>query len=312
MGLIGMIVAMKFNYKKLRSLAIPLMILTLAALVLIFTPLGIGAKGSIRSLGTESIHIAPAEVAKLTLILFLAKYMDANIGKIKFFYKGVLPVLGVTAVVCGLILAQPDLGTSVTLAGTVFFMLVAAGARWNHMGLLTISGLGLIAGAIIMEPYRAQRFLGFLDPWKYPQGIGYQTIQSLYALGSGGLFGLGLGRSRQKYFYLPEKHTDFIFAILGEELGFLGVIVVLALFVLIAWRGYKIALNAPDNFGNLLATGITTVIIFQALINIGVVAGCLPVTGITLPFISYGGSSLLFSMIGIGLLLNVSRYSSGR
>ncbi|MDR1160216.1 MAG: FtsW/RodA/SpoVE family cell cycle protein, partial [Syntrophomonadaceae bacterium] len=234
------------------------------------------------------------------------------ISKIKHFYKGILPVLGISAVVCGLILAQPDLGTAFTLAGTVFFMLVVAGARWSHMGLLTISGLGLVAGAIAMESYRAKRFLAFLDPWKDAQGFGYQTIQSLYALGSGGLFGLGLGRSRQKYFYIPEKHTDFIFAILGEELGFLGVMVVLGLFVLIAWRGYKIALNAPDKFGNLLATGITTVIIFQALINIGVVAGCLPVTGITLPFISYGGSSLLFSMVGIGLLLNISRYASSR
>jgi len=149
-----------------------------------------------------------------------------------------------------------------------------------------------------------------LSPWKYASDEGFQTIQSLYALGSGGLFGMGLGRSRQKFFYLPEQHTDFIFAILGEELGFIGASLVVALFLLFAWRGFKIAINAPDNFSRLLAAGLTIMITFQAAINIGVVSGALPVTGITLPFISYGGTSLLFTMIGVGLLLNISRYSS--
>ncbi len=157
-----------------------------------------------------------------------------------------------------------------------------------------------------------ERLIAFTNPWKYANDEGFQTVQSLYALGSGGLFGLGLGRSRQKFFYLPEQHTDFIFAILGEELGFIGITLVLGLFLLFAWRGFKIAMNAPDNFSRILASGLTILIIFQAIINIGVVSGALPVTGITLPFISYGGTSLLFSMMGVGLLLNISRYSTNK
>jgi cell division protein FtsW len=157
-----------------------------------------------------------------------------------------------------------------------------------------------------------ERLIAFTNPWKYANDQGFQTVQSLYALGSGGLFGVGLGRSMQKYFYLPEQHTDFIFAILGEELGFIGVTLVLGLFLLFAWRGFKIAINAPDNFSRILASGVTIMIIFQAIINIGVVSGSLPVTGITLPFVSYGGTSLLFSMMGVGLLLNISRYSTNK
>jgi cell division protein FtsW len=163
--------------------------------------------------------------------------------------------------------------------------------------------------AIVAAPYRLERVKAFLDPWQYASDEGYQTIQSLYALGSGGIFGLGLGRSRQKFFYLPEQHTDFIYAILGEELGFIGTFFVIMLFLLLVWRGFRIAMNAPDNFSSLLAAGLTGMIVLQAAINIGVVIGALPVTGITLPFISYGGSSLLFSMISVGIILNISRYN---
>ena len=170
--------------------------------------------------------------------------------------------------------------------------------------------MALIALAIIMAPYRMNRFMAFLDPWADPLGDGFQTIQALLALGSGGLFGLGLGCSRQKLFWLPARHTDFIYAIIGEELGFIGAFLVLVLFFLFLWRGYKIAISSPDNFAGLLSVGITTMIAFQAVINLGVVTGSLPVTGITLPFISYGGSSLIFSLIGVGILLNISRYAS--
>jgi len=312
-GMACMVLAMKFNYNKLKLLGWPLFIIVLAGLVLVLTPLGIEVNGATRWLGIEPyFRVAPAEIAKITIIMFLARYLEVNIDNIKSFSKGLAPVLLYTALVCGLILAQNDLGTSFTLAGSVFLMIHVAGARLSHMALLTVSGISLVAGAVYLEPYRFNRIMAFLDPWQYPYDIGYQSIQSLYALGSGGLLGQGLGLSKQKYFYLPEEHTDFIFAVLGEELGFIGVAIVLTLFVLVAWRGYKIALNAPDIYGNLLAAGITTVIVFQAAINIGVVAGCLPVTGITLPFISYGGSSLVFSMIGIGLLLNVSRFSINR
>ncbi len=311
-GLIAMIVIMKVNYFKLKSAAIPLMVFTLICLVLVITPLGSSAKGATRWLGIGFLSFTPSELAKLTMVMFLAKTMEVNLDKMKSFKSGVLPYLILLAIVGGLIVAQPDLGTAFAISATVFFMLIAAGAKASHLAFLALSGVGALASLIILAPYRMIRFIAFLNPWKYPSDEGFQTIQSLYALGSGGLFGMGLGRSRQKFFYLPEQHTDFIFAILGEELGFIGVFFVIILFLLFAWRGFKIAIKAPDTFGSLLATGITIMIVFQAAINIGVVSGALPVTGITLPFISYGGSSLLFTMAGVGLLLNISRYSNSR
>lgn len=309
-GLVAMIVIMRINYLRLKDLAIPIAIISLLCLILVLTPLGIGAKGSTRWLGVGILSFTPSELVKLGMVMFVAKTMEINIGKITSFKNGVLPYLLVMALVCTLIMLQPDLGTAFVVAGTVFFMLMVAGAKMSHLGALAIGGIGAVALAIALEPYRAERFLAFLDPWKYPSDQGFQTIQSLYALGSGGLFGMGLGRSRQKFFYLPEQHTDFIFAILGEELGFMGALLVLGLFLLFAWRGFRIAINAPDTFGSLMAAGITIMIVFQAFINIAVVSGALPVTGITLPFISYGGTSLLITMAAVGLLLNISRYSS--
>lgn len=311
-GIVCMLVVMKFNYLRIKDLAIPLMIFTLLCLILVITPLGIDTKGSSRWLGVGVMQFTPSELAKLAMVMFLAKVMEVNLDSMKSFVKGILPYLIFIALVCGLIILQPDLGTAFAIAGTAFFMMLAAGARWSHLGLIALSGAGVVAAAIAVAPYRMERFIAFLNPWKYPTDEGFQTIQSLYALGSGGLFGMGLGRSRQKFFYLPEQHTDFIFAILGEELGFLGAFLVICLFLLFAWRGFRIAINAPDTFGSLLATGLTTMIVFQAAINIGVVSGALPVTGITLPFISYGGSSLLFTLIGVGFLLNISRYSTYR
>jgi len=307
-----MLVVMKLNYLRIKDMAIPLMIVALLCLILVVTPLGIEAKGATRSLGVGFLRFSPSELAKIAMVMFLAKVMEVNLDSMRSFVKGIIPYLILIALVCGLIMLQPDLGTAFAIAGTAFFMMLAAGARWSHLGVIAVSGAGLVAAAIAVAPYRLERFIAFLNPWKYPTDEGFQTIQSLYALGSGGLFGMGLGRSRQKFFYLPEQHTDFIFAILGEELGFLGAFLVICLFLLFAWRGFKIALNAPDTFSSLLATGLTVMVVFQAAINIGVVSGALPVTGITLPFISYGGSSLLFSMIGVGLLLNISRYSTYR
>ncbi len=309
-GIIAMIVVMKLNYNKLKALAIPLMIFTIICLILVLTPLGSSAKGATRWLGLGPIAFTPSELAKLAIVLFLAKVMEINIDKMKYFTAGVLPYLLLLAVICGLIIPQPDLGTAFLISATVFFMLIAAGARISHLSILGLAGLSALVGLIIAAPYRLIRLVAFANPWKYPSDEGFQTIQSLYALGSGGLFGMGLGRSRQKFFYLPEQHTDFIFAIIGEELGFIGAIFLISLFLFFAWRGFQIAIKAPDTFGSLLATGITIMIVFQAAINIGVVSGSLPVTGITLPFISYGGSSLLFTMIGVGMLLNISRYSS--
>ncbi len=311
-SIVAMIIVMKINFNRLKDFAVPMMIIALVCLALVVTPLGVEVKGSSRWFVIGPARFAPSELAKLAMVIFLAKSMEANINKIGSFTKGVLPYIFMLALGCGLIMLQPDLGTAFALAGTVFCMLLVAGAKWSHLGGISLVGMSAVAAAIYFEPYRMERLIAFTNPWKYASDEGFQTIQSLYALGSGGLFGMGLGLSRQKFFYLPEQHTDFIFAILGEELGFIGAISVVLLFLLFAWRGFKIAMNAPDNFSSLLAAGITIMIVFQAAINIGVVSGALPVTGITLPFISYGGTSLLFSLIGVGLLLNVSRYSSYR
>jgi cell division protein FtsW len=311
-GLVAMIVVMKINYLRLRELSLPLMVAAIVCLILVITPLGMETKGSSRWLNLGFAGFAPSEMAKVAMVMFLARTMDVNLDKMKSFKSGVGPYILLVALVCGLIMVQPDLGTAFAIAGTAFFMMIAAGARMWHMGIMGLAG-GVVVGALIkIEPYRMQRWTAFLDPWKYASDEGFQTIQSLYALGSGGLFGLGLGRSRQKFFYLPEQHTDFIFAILGEELGFMGAALVIGLFLLFAWRGFKTAIYAPDTFGSLLAAGLTLMIVFQAAINIGVVSGVLPVTGITLPFISYGGSSLAFTMVAVGLLLNISRYSTSR
>ncbi len=309
-GIAAMIVVMKLNFTRLKDFAIPLMIFSIICLILVVTPLGVDVKGSSRWFALGPMRFSPSELAKVSMVMFLARAMEMKLGKITSFTAGVLPFLAMVVITCGLIMLQPDLGTAFTIAATVFFMLLVAGAKWSHLGAIMLTGIGAVAAAIAVAPYRMERVVAFLNPWKYASDEGFQTIQSLYALGSGGLFGMGLGRSRQKFFYLPEQHTDFIFAILGEELGFIGCTVVVALFLLFAWRGYKIAINAPDNFSRLLAAGLTTIIVFQAIVNIAVVSGALPVTGITLPFISYGGTSLLFTMVMVGLLLNISRYSS--
>jgi cell division protein FtsW len=306
----AMIVVMKINYLRLKEFALPLMFIAVVFLILVVTPLGTEVKGSSRWIMLGPFNLSPSELAKLAVILFMARSLENNIDKIKSFKEGVLPYLVMLAMICALVMVQPDLGTSCAIAGTVFFLLLVAGARWSHLSMIASAGVAAIVAAIVVAPYRMERMIAFVNPWKYAGDEGFQIIQSLYALGSGGLFGMGLGRSRQKWFYLPEQHTDFIFAILGEELGFIGAIVVLLLFMLFAWRGFKIAINAPDTFGSILASGLTIMVILQAAINIGVVSGVLPVTGITLPFISYGGSSLLFTMTGVGLLLNVSRYST--
>lgn len=309
-SLVIMVVVMKINYTKLKNLALPVLALAVIGLILVLTPLGLVVNGASRQLDFGMMKFSPAELAKLGMVMFLARSMEMNLDKMKSFTRGVLPCLIMLAVVGGLILKQPDLGTAFALASIVFCMMIAAGARWSHLMAIVMPVVAAMGLAIYLVPYRMQRWIAFWDPWKYASDKGFQTIQSLYALGSGGLFGMGLGMSRQKFFYLPEQHTDFIFAILGEELGFMGAGLVVALFLLFAWRGFKIAIQAPDTFGSLMATGVTVMIVFQAAINIGVVSGSLPVTGITLPFVSYGGTSLLFTMIGVGLLLNVSRYTS--
>ncbi|HHU33164.1 MAG: stage V sporulation protein E [Zhaonellaceae bacterium] len=311
LGTIAMYITSHFDYFRLKRIANPIFYICLLFLVIVLI-IGSSSKGATRWLGIGSLSFQPSETIKLAMVIFLSKILSKKHGQIKSFSKGVLPVLGIMALVCVLIMGQPDLGTAIVVAGTTVLLLMAAGAKFGHLFLIALAGVGAVGLLILVEPYRMERFIAFLNPWADPTDTGFQTIQSLLALGSGGLFGVGLGASRQKLYYLPEKHTDFIYAIIGEELGFLGGMLILLLFIIFAWRGLKTALGAPDNFGSLLAAGITIMITFQAIINIGVVTGSLPVTGITLPFISYGGSSLLITMASVGVLLNISRFSSSK
>lgn len=309
LGLTTMISVMKFDYWHLKRFA-PLIICgAFVLLILVLIP-GIGTEshGARRWL----FGFQPSEIIKLSIVIFMASSLSSKHKKIESFVKGILPNLIILALACLMILMQPDLGTAVSLAGTVYVMLFAAGAKGKH--LLSLGGAGLVAVgvAIAAAPYRMSRFLAFLDPGKDPTGTGYHIIQSLYAIGSGGLFGLGLGKSKQKFFYLPEQHTDFIFAVLGEELGFIGGSLVILLFIVFIWRGLRIALTSQDPFASLLAVGLTTMVGLQAIVNIGVVTGSMPITGIPLPFISFGGTNLVFTLAGIGMLLNISRYVSSK
>lgn len=309
LGILAMLVTMNIDYHAWRKLAKPFFLVTLLLLVLVLVP-GIGkvVNGARRWLGFGSLYLQPSEIAKLSMVLFSAHSLTANQDRITSFVKGLVPQLAILMLIFGLILKEPDLGTALSIGGTVFILLYVSGAKIIHLASLGIAGVCGIIAAILIEPYRMRRLTAFSDPWSDPLDTGYHIIQSLYAIGSGGLFGVGLGRSREKFLYLPEPHTDFIFAILAEELGLIGTISVLILFFLFAWRGFRIAIAAPDLFGSILAAGITTMIMLQALMNIAVVTASMPVTGIPLPFISFGGSALIFMLAGVGILLNISRY----
>lgn len=311
LGLAAMFLTMSIDYHVWRKLAKPVMFVTLVLLVLVLVPgLGKVVNGARRWLGFGSLYLQPSEIAKLSMVLFCSESLTRNQDKITSFMRGLVPQLLTLLVIFGLILKEPDLGTALAIGGTVFVLLFTAGAKMSHLASLGLAGVAGIVVAIIIEPYRLRRLFAFSDPWADPLDSGYHIIQSLYAIGSGGLFGVGLGRSREKFLYLPEPHTDFIFAILGEELGLIGTVTIIALFFLFAWRGLKVAIAAPDIYGSLLAAGLTSMIIVQALMNIAVVTASMPVTGIPLPFLSFGGSALIFTLAGVGILLNISRYVS--
>lgn len=312
LGLFGMGFASGIDYWHYRKLVNAAFAFNLLLLCVVLIP-GVGqvSHGARRWLGFGSLTLNPAEVMKLTWVAFIATHLSAEQARIKRFFTGLCPFLAGAGVIFLLILKQPDLGTALTIAGTTFVMLFAGGAQLFHLFGVAMCAVPAFLWAALSEEYRKQRILSFLNPWADPSDTGYHIIQALYALGSGGLFGMGLGSGRQKMLYLPEAHTDFIFAILGEELGFIGAATVVVLFFLFAWRGYRIAMTAPDAMSCLLATGITTVITLQAIINMGVVTASLPITGIPLPFLSSGGSSLVFTMAGVGVLLNISRYTTG-
>ena len=254
--------------------------------------------------GIGPFGIQPSEFAKLGLIIFTSKYLSNN--KIKDIKTSVLPILMVVILIFGLIMLQPDFGTGVIIVMSIISLLFVSGVNMNFFIKMGILGLIGIVVLVIIAPYRMARITSFLNPWSDPLGSGFQIIQSLYAIGPGGLLGMGLGNSIQKHFYLPEPQTDFIFSIISEELGFAGVIIVASLFITIIYHGLKISINQEDKFSKYLAYGITFSIAFQTILNLMVVVGLIPVTGVTLPFLSYGGSSLLISMIEIGILLNIS------
>lgn len=288
----------------------PIVLSVIVLLVLVVIPgIGIYRLGARRWLGAGPLQFQPSEFAKFAFIMFLADYLSRNQREVKSFWRGFLPPLLLLGLFFGLIMLEPDLGTSMTLGGTAFLMLFAGGAELLHLGGMAVVGVLGILGLALIDKERWSRITTFINPWADPSGDGYQIIQALLAFGSGGLFGVGLGRSRTKHFYLPERHTDMIFAVLGEELGFLGAALVLILFVAFAWRGYRIAVQAPDRFTSLLAAGVTSLITLQAAMNIAVVTASIPPTGIPLPFLSYGGTSLLITLSAVGILLGVSRYT---
>ncbi|MFW5897066.1 MAG: putative lipid II flippase FtsW [Bacillota bacterium] len=312
-GLLAMCIAQALDYHLYRRYARVILFFGVFLLGLSLVPgVGILARGSRRAIMLGPVSLSPAEVVKLSLVIYLAHGMCRVPAKMRSFWAGVWPALMTVGAAAAMILLQPDLGTAITVVGTAFFLLYAAGARMIHLVPVGLLGVPAVWYLITSETYRMRRFLAFLDPWADPMGYGYHVIQSLYALGAGGLLGLGLGASHQKFLYLPEQHTDFIFAIIGEEMGFLGSLVVVVLFAVFLWRGLTTAALARDAFGSLLATGITVMIVLQAFINIGAVTSVLPVTGIPLPLISYGGSSLMVTMMSAGILLNISKHSGTR
>jgi cell division protein FtsW len=310
-GLAGMLAAWRIHYVRLRRFTFPLLLGTLVTLVLVLIPhVGRVAGGARRWISFGGpLNFQPAELAKLALILYLAHFLANRGSRTREFGAGMIPPLVVLGLAAVPIVKQPDLGSALILVIIAFVMLFVGGARLTHLAGVGALAVPAVLGVILHAGYRSQRLLAFLHPWRDPRGSGFHIIQSLLAIGSGGLLGLGLGHSRQKFFYLPERHTDFIFAIIGEELGLVGSIVVIALFAALAIWGYRIATRCPDRYGALLVSGLTTMLVGQAVLNIGVVSGSLPITGVPLPFISFGGSSLVLNDIAVGILLNVSQYA---
>ena len=312
-GVVALVAVARIDYHRWRRLASPFLVVALALLALVLVPgVGVDANGSTRWLGVGPLTIQPSEVVKLAVLIWVADLLSRRAAYMHNTRATLRPVVVVLATVATLVMLQPNLGTTIVIAGIALALCFVAGAPagplagWSTFGLATATGLALAA------PYRRARVLSFLDPWADPLHTGYQNIQSLVGLSSGGIAGSGLGASRAKWGFLPYAHSDFIFAVIGEELGLVGSTVVVGLYVLLGIIGIRIALHAPDRFGLLLATGVTAWFCVQAFVNIGVVIGILPITGVPLPFVSAGGSSLVFGMGGAGLLLSVARQATVR
>ena len=309
-GYLIMYFLLKVPYTRYLKKSNLIFIVCLLLLILVLIP-GIGTirNGSRSWFGIGGFGIQPSEFTKLGIIIFVSKYLALNEKDLKNIKKGVLPILAILFLVFGLIMLQPDFGTGVIIVISIIVLLFVSGVPMGFFIKIGIIGLLGVVGLIIIAPYRMKRIVSFLNPWSDPLGSGFQIIQSLYAIGPGGLLGLGIGNSIQKHFYLPEPQTDFIFAIISEEFGFLGVLIISILFILIIYRGFRISIHCENKFGKYVSFGISFQLAFQAILNLMVVVGLIPVTGVTLPFLSYGGSSLLITMISMSILLNISKYN---
>lgn len=309
-GLALMFIVQKINYNFWKKIAVPLFFFSIVLLILVFIPgFGIRLQGASRWIRLGPLSFQPTEMIKLAIILYLALWIESRGKKLRDIMEGLLPFSIILGLVGFLVLKQPDLGTLGSIVMISIAMFFVSGVPLGFIFSMGFVGTFLLYILVKLEPYRMNRLLTFFNPGLDPQGIGYQINQALLAVGSGGIFGLGLGHSRQKFNYLPEPIGDSIFAIIAEELGMAGCLFLVSLFFLLALRGYKIAKNAPDQFARLVAVGVTSWIIFQALINIMAIIGLIPLTGIPLPLISYGSTSMVFLLIGTGILLNISKYS---
>lgn len=308
-GIVAMIFLSRIDYRLYKKLAFLIFIISIVLLVLVLIP-GVGSgevRGAKRWISLGFMSFQPSELAKIAIIIFLSASLSNNYKKLEKFWTGLVPYFGVILVVCALLFLEPHYSSLALIVAISLVLLFVAGAKIKHFVacILAILPVGIVG--ILISDYRLNRIFGFLDPWADPSGDGWQAIQSLYAIGSGGIFGLGIGQSRQKYLYLPDAHNDFILAILGEEFGLWGMILVISLFAIFIWRGIRIATKAPDMFGGLVAIGITMLVAIQVILNIAIVTAWFPVTGMPVPFLSYGGTSLVFFMSYVGILLNISR-----
>jgi cell division protein FtsW len=309
LGLAAMTIAMRFDYRNYRDPSFIWMSLGVVVLALVAVLFSTPINGSRRWFGVGGFGVQPSELAKLSAIFFIAALLERRMHRIDDVPYALVPIGVVVGGLVALILLEPDLGTAITLLLIAAAMVFAAGLSSRYVAGVILGGLPIVYFILMSATYRRRRLMAFWNPWNDPLGDGFQVIQSLIAVGAGGLFGRGLMSGVQKLFYLPEPHTDFIFAVIGEELGLAGTTAVLLCFVVIAWRGFRIATQAPDRFGAFLAIGLTTMIAAQAFVNISVVLGLVPTKGIPLPFLSNGGSSLLISLLGMGILLNVSQHA---
>ncbi len=309
-GLSILPIVMRIDYRTYRQPVVIWTLLALACVTLIAVLFGTRVNGATRWLSIGPLGVQPSEFAKLAIIIFLAALLERRMDRINDLGYALMPIAAVLGIVVGLVLVQPDLGTAACIVMIAAAMVFAAGISYRYVVTLLLIGAPAAALLVWLSEYRWRRVIAFLDPWADPLGSGWQMIQSMIAVGTGGVFGRGLMSGVQKLFYLPEPHNDFIYSVIGEELGLVGTSLVLGCFCVIAWRGLRAAARAPDRFGAFLAIGLTTMVVFQAFFNISVVLGLLPPKGIPLPFVSAGGSSLLINLVGMGILLNVTQHVS--